>query len=140
MMIDGPRRKLVAKREHEGCRDAGQCETFKSSFSLQRTRGIHAAFCRLAKYAIPQIIQDEAVKVDRPTHRMSKHPIPGRIARAIIAAVAQGFEQFPERLQIGTKDGQVEIGVRSRLLTEQHVHAPTAVNPEDEAGSLEGEA
>ncbi len=74
------------------------------------------------------------MEIDRPVDWMKKHGIPLPTVLLNDRLIPQRRKRLLKTLQICEMNGEVQIGMRTRLSTEQRIHAPAAVDPVIEAG------
>ncbi len=73
--------------------------------------------------------------VDLPADRVDEHEAPGRGTGDEL--VSDHLEQIDDAVRVPDVDDEVEVVVHPRLLPEQGVDAPAAVEPDVEAVLLE---
>lgn len=85
-------------------------------------------------------VANKAVQIYRFARRCAQYPIPIRVSRTINPSVTFRSQQALEDGQVGKPDSQIEIRMRPRLLPQEGIHAPTAVEPKLKARTLEQSA
>jgi len=74
------------------------------------------------------------MEIDRPVGWMKKHGIPIPSVRLNDQLIPQRGKRLLKTLQISEMNGEVQIGMRTRLSTEQRIDAPPTDDPVNPAG------
>ena len=140
MAVNGSRFEAVAEFEDERRSHAAHLNPAEHASAVQRAHWIHRPFCRITKNAVPVPVENEAVQVHRTACGVLKHPVPVGVSDATDAKVGLGLKHTLEGREIVELYGKIEIRVRPRLLAEERINSPTAVDPEGEALPFEAAA
>ena len=81
VMIYIPWFEAVSEHKHRCRGNASNRQGAESADAIQRTHRIHRVFAWVTEDALPIVVQDKAMQIDRPVHWVKEHGVPSPISR-----------------------------------------------------------